>query len=41
MATYAVSDNLGSAMMLLLFVPVVTAAIGCAGAGITARLRRG
>lgn len=39
LATYAVSDNLGSAMMLLLLVPVVTAAIGCTGAGIAARLR--
>lgn len=38
MATYAVSDNLGSAIMLLLFVPAVTAAIGCTGAGIAARL---
>lgn len=38
MATYAVSDNLGSAMMLLLVVPVVTAIIGCAGAGLTALL---
>jgi hypothetical protein len=40
LATYAVSDNLGTAMMLLLLVPVVTAAIGCAAAGITARLPR-
>jgi hypothetical protein len=38
LATYAVSDNLGSAMMLLLLVPAVTAAIGCTGAGIAARL---
>jgi hypothetical protein len=38
MATYAVSDNLGSAMMLLLLVPAVTASIGCAAAGITALL---
>jgi hypothetical protein len=38
LATYAVSDNLGSAMMLLLLVPIVTAAIGCTGAGIAARL---
>jgi hypothetical protein len=38
LATYAVSDNLGSAMMLLLLVPAVTAAIGCSGAGIAARL---
>jgi len=38
LATYAVSDNLGSAMMLLLLVPIVTATIGCAGAGLAARL---
>jgi hypothetical protein len=38
LATYAVSDNLGSAMMLLLLVPIATAAIGCTGAGIAARL---
>jgi hypothetical protein len=38
LATYAVSDNLGSAMMLLLLVPALTAAIGCTGAGIAARL---
>ena len=36
-ATYAVSDNLGSAMMLLLFVPIVSAAIGSTAAGIAAR----
>jgi hypothetical protein len=40
LATYAVSDNLGSAMMLLLLVPTVSAAIGCAAAGVTARLLR-
>jgi len=40
LATYAVSDNLGSAMMLLLLVPIVTAAIGSTGAGIAARLPR-
>jgi hypothetical protein len=40
LATYAVSDNLGSAMMLLLLVPVVTAVIGSAAAGVTARLHR-
>jgi len=39
LATYAVSDNLGSAMMLLLLVPIVTAAIGSAGAGIAGRIR--
>ena len=38
LATYAVSDNLGSAMMLLLLVPIVTAAIGSTGAAIAARL---
>jgi hypothetical protein len=38
LATYAVSDNLGTAMMLLLLVPAVTAVIGCTGAGIAARL---
>jgi len=38
LATYAVSDNLGSAMMLLLLVPIVTAAIGCTVAGIAVRL---
>ena len=38
LATYAVSDNLGSAMMLLLLVPLVTAAIGATGADIAARL---
>jgi hypothetical protein len=38
MATYAVNDNLGTAMMLLLLVPAVTAALGCATAGITALL---
>ena len=38
LATYAVSDNLGGAMMLLLLVPIVTAAIGSTGAGIAARL---
>ena len=40
LATYAVSDNLGSAMMLLLLVPIVTAAIGSTAAGIAARLPR-
>jgi len=40
LATYAVNDNLGSAMMLLLLVPIVTAAIGCTGAGLAARLPR-
>jgi hypothetical protein len=40
LATYAVSDNLGTAMMLLLLVPVVTAAIGAAGAAAAAQLRR-
>jgi hypothetical protein len=40
LATYAVNDNLGTAMMLLLFIPAVTAAIGCAGAGVAALLPR-
>jgi hypothetical protein len=40
LATYAVNDSLGTAMMLLLFVPVVTAAIGSTGAAIAARLPR-
>lgn len=39
-ATYAVSDNLGTAMSLLLLASTVTAALGCAGATIAARLRR-
>ena len=38
LATYAVSDNLGSAMMLLLLVPIVTATFGCAGASIATRV---
>ncbi|HEY0531208.1 MAG TPA: hypothetical protein VGD29_06380 [Actinoplanes sp.] len=40
LATYAVNDSLGSAMMLLLLVPAVTAAIASTGAGIAARLPR-
>jgi hypothetical protein len=36
--TYAVNDNLGSAMMLLLLVPMLAAAFGLTGAAITARL---
>ena len=40
LATYAVNDNLGSAMMLLLLVPMLTASFGLAGAAITARLLR-
>jgi hypothetical protein len=38
-ATYAVSDNLGTAMSLLLFAAVVTAALGCAAATAAARFR--
>jgi hypothetical protein len=38
LATYAVNDNLGSAMMLLLIVPVLAASLGAAGAAVTARL---
>ena len=37
LATYAVSDNLGSAMMLLLVVPVAATAIGFAGASVATR----
>ncbi len=37
LATYAVSDNLGSAMMLLLAVPVVASVIGYAGATVATR----
>jgi hypothetical protein len=40
LATYAVNDNLGTAMMLLLLIPAATAAISSAGAGIAARLPR-
>lgn len=38
--TYAVSDSLGSAMVLLLLAPMLTATVGCAGASITAWMRR-
>lgn len=38
LATYAVSDNMGSAMMLLLLVPMLAASFGLTGAAITARL---
>ncbi len=37
MATYAVSDNLGTAMMLLLLTSVMTALLGSAGAGLASR----
>jgi len=37
LATYAVNDNLGSAMMLLLAVPVVASVIGYAGATVATR----
>ncbi|MEP7053983.1 MAG: hypothetical protein ABI912_01875 [Actinomycetota bacterium] len=40
LATYAVSDNLGTAMALLLFASTVTAVLGCAAASVIARLRR-
>lgn len=40
LATYAVSDNLGAGMMLLLLVPVLTASIGLAGAGLAAWVQR-
>jgi hypothetical protein len=39
-ATYALNDNLGTAMSLLLLASITTAALGCASATITARLRR-
>jgi hypothetical protein len=39
LATYAVSDNMGSAMMLLLIVPVLATGFGVAGAAVTVRLR--
>jgi xanthine/uracil/vitamin C permease (AzgA family) len=39
-ATYAVSDNLGTAMSLLLLASTVTAVLGCAAATIAARFRR-
>jgi len=37
LATYAVNDNLGSAMMLLLVVPLFASLIGYAGATVAAR----
>jgi len=40
LATYAVNDNLGSGMVLLLLVPVLTAAFGLTGVAVTARLLR-
>jgi hypothetical protein len=40
LATYAVNDNMGSAMMLLLLVPMLAASFGLTGAAITARLLR-
>ena len=39
-ATYALNDDLGTAMSLLLLASITTAALGCASATITARLRR-
>ena len=39
-ATYAVSDNLGTAMSLLLLASTLTAALGCAAATATGRIRR-
>lgn len=38
LAAYAVNDNMGSAMMLLLLVPMLALLFGLAGAAITARL---
>ena len=40
LATYAVNDNLGSAMVLLLVVPVVASLIGYAGATVATRTTR-
>ncbi len=40
LATYAVNDNLGSAMMLLLVVPVFVSLIGYAGATVASRSTR-
>jgi hypothetical protein len=40
MATYAVSDSLGTAMMLLVFTPALTAAVGAGAATIAGRIRR-
>jgi hypothetical protein len=39
LATYAVSDNLGAGMMLLILVPLMTVTLGGAGAAITSRLQ--
>jgi hypothetical protein len=38
LATYAVNDNMGSAMMLLVLVPMLATLVGLAGTAITARL---
>jgi hypothetical protein len=40
LATYAVNDNLGSAMVLLLLVPLMTVVLGCLGT-LTVTTRRG
>jgi len=40
LATYAVSDSLGSGMMLLLLVPLVSLAAGASGAAMASRWRR-
>jgi hypothetical protein len=40
MATYAVSDDLGTAMVLLLLMSTTTAALGTAGATLATRHRR-
>ena len=39
LATYAVSDSLGSGMMLLLLVPLVSLVSGAAGAAVGSRAR--
>lgn len=40
LATYAVSDNLGSAMVLLILVPLMTTTLGAAGAAAASGLQR-
>jgi hypothetical protein len=41
LATYAVDDNLGAGMMLLLLVPSLTVSLGSVGSVIAVRLRGG
>jgi hypothetical protein len=40
LASYAVNDNLGTAMSLFLLASIVTAVLGCAAATVAARIRR-